>query len=254
LSGFTDPRARNPRRAALIAPAIVKGLRSTLIAVVPLAALLLVTAGLSPGGTWVWPQGLWFLGAYGGTALVGATLLALYRPANFRVRQQSIIAAKDRRQPWIDAVGSTMLIAYLFAWLAFIPADVFYLRIGPRPDMAVSVAGGALVLLGLALNQLAIWQNPFATPNVQDQVEDGQRVIDTGIYGLIRHPIYAGNLSLFGGAALWLGSYAAFAGVGVMLAATIGRIVIEEAHLRANLAGYAEYESRVRGRLIPYVL
>ena len=79
-------------------------------------------------------------------------------------------------------------------------------------------------------------------------------MVDTGVYRLIRHPIYAGNLLICGGMALWLGSYAALAGVSVLLVATVGRIVIEEAHLRANLPGYGDYAKRVRGRLIPFLI
>jgi protein-S-isoprenylcysteine O-methyltransferase Ste14 len=79
-------------------------------------------------------------------------------------------------------------------------------------------------------------------------------VIDTGVYAVIRHPLYAANLLLFGGLALWLGSWAAFAGLAVLLVATIGRIAIEEAHLRASLPGYADYARRVRGRLVPGLL
>lgn len=82
------------------------------------------------------------------------------------------------------------------------------------------------MLLGVVLNHLASWENQFATA----------------------------NLLLFGGAAVWLGSYAALVAIALPLAATIARIVMEERHLRANLPGYIDYTSRVRGRLIPLLL
>ena len=63
-----------------------------------------------------------------------------------------------------------------------------------------------------------------------------------------------GNLLLFAGAALWLGSTAALIGVSVHLAATLARIRIEEAFLRENLPDYAAYAARVRARLIPFVV
>lgn len=232
----------------------IEGLRAGLKAALPMAALLLIPAGLAPGGTWAWPQGLWFVGVYGTATVLGHVALAVQRPVNFKVRQESVVAGKDRKQPLIDAVGAALLVAYAVAWLAFIPLDVFVLHLLPRPSPAVSAVGGALAALGALIGALAVWQNEFATPNVQDQAGRGQRVIDTGVYGLIRHPIYAGNLWLFGGAALWLGSYAAAAGLVVLLIATVGRIMIEEAHLRANLPGYEDYARRVRGRLIPFVL
>lgn len=251
-----DPGARAPSHtlpSRVKASGIFDGLRAGLAAVLPIAALLLIPAVVS-SGAWLWPRGLWFVGVYGAISLVGSVTIAIFRPANFRVRQQSVVAARERKQPLIDAVGSAVLIAYSFAWLVFIPLDVFQLHLLPRPGTVVSAIGGACVLLGALLNNIAIWQNPFATPNVQDQTAQGQRVIDTGVYGVIRHPIYASNLLLFGGAALWLGSYAAFIGIAVLVVATAGRIAIEESHLRANLPGYVEYMKRVRSRLIPFVL
>jgi len=225
-----------------------------LAASLPLAALLLVPAGLTPGGTWVWPRGLWFVGVFSGATLAANLALAIFRPANLETRQQAVVAAGDRKQPLIDAVGSAVLIAYWLAWLAFIPVDVFHFHLAPRPPVPLALLGAGCALLGLLVSQLAVWENVFATPNVQDQSGRGQTVIDSGVYSLIRHPIYAGNLLLYSGMPLWLGSTAAFIGVGVILAATIGRIAVEEHHLRTRLPGYADYAKRVRGRLIPYLL
>jgi len=234
---------------------IVDGLLAALQGHLIVATLLLVPAGLVPGGTWLWPKGVGFVGVSGAIAAAGNVLLASLRPAHFAARQQSVVAPKGRRQPLLDAVGSVGLLMFGGAWLVFLPLDVFHLRLLPEPDAPVSIAGGLSVIVGAALYPLAAWENRFATPNVQDQSGQGQRVIDTGIYGVIRHPIYAANFLVAGGAALWLGSYAAAViGLGVLAVMTVGRIIIEEAHLRANLPGYADYARRVRGRLIPFLL
>ncbi|HEY2709566.1 MAG TPA: isoprenylcysteine carboxylmethyltransferase family protein [Caulobacteraceae bacterium] len=236
---------------ARIQAALAPALRGPLT----VAVLLLIPAGLIPGGTWLWSRGLELVGAFALVTTVGNVALACLRPEHFQVRQQSVVASKEKRQPLLDAVGSVGLLAFGAAWLVFIPTDVFALRLLPQPSELISVIGGICAVVGAALTPLAVWENRFATPNVQDQGGQGQRVVDTGIYGLIRHPIYAGNLLLAGGAPLWLGSYAAAAiGGAVLLAMTVGRIVIEEAHLRANVPGYADYAHRVRGRLIPFVL
>ena len=58
---------------------------------------------------------------------------------------------------------------------------------------------------------------------------------------------------LLAGAAVWLGSYAALIGVSLFMASTVGRIVVEESHLRARFPEYASYARRVRARLIPFV-
>jgi protein-S-isoprenylcysteine O-methyltransferase Ste14 len=116
----------------------------------------------------------------------------------------------------------------------------------------VSLSGIAAVGVGAALTPLAVWENRFATPNVQQQA--GQTIVCTGVYRLIRHPIYLGNLLLTAGTSLWLGSYASLWGFAVLLLATIGRIAIEERDLRARAPEYAAYAKQVPARLIPFVI
>lgn len=229
----------------------LKGILAALAVVLPMAALLLITAGLTAGGTWVWPRAWVFLAATAVLSSAGSVLMALYRPANLAMRMQP--PRKDQRQPWIDAVGLAVFSVYLIGWFVFIPVDVFSLHLAPPPLPIAALAGGAACLAGLVITQLAVAQNQFATPTIHDQSAEGQRVIDTGLYGLVRHPLYAGNLLVYGGAALWLGSTAALVGVLGLLAFTLARIVIEERHLHASLPDYADYARRVRGRLVPYV-
>jgi protein-S-isoprenylcysteine O-methyltransferase Ste14 len=233
---------------------IGEALRSAFVGTAIVGVLLLVPAGLVPGGTWLWPRGLGFVGTYGLVLVAGNLALAIWRPAHFRVRQQSVVAAREKRQPRIDAVGSVVFLTFLSGWVAFIPIDVFRLHLFPAPGAWISWAGGIIALLGESLTPIAVWENRFATPNVQDQTGQGQRIVDTGVYALVRHPLYLGNLLMSAGAALWLGSSAALLGVGLMLAVTAGRIAIEEKHLRANFPAYADYARRVRGRLIPFLL
>jgi protein-S-isoprenylcysteine O-methyltransferase Ste14 len=233
---------------------MLRGLLAGLAQVALVAVLLLVPAGLAPGGTWVWSHGLWFVGVYGAITLASTAGLSVLRPETFKVRQEGVVAARAKKQPLIDAVGSAALVVFAGGWLAFIPLDVFDLRLLPAPGETAMAIGGACSLVGMALINLAIWQNRFATPNLQDQSGAGQQVIDSGIYGLIRHPIYAGNFWLFGGLSVWLGSYAALSGLVVLLIATGARIALEERYLFANLPGYVDYAQRVRGRLIPYLL
>ena len=232
---------------------IRKAVISAILSTVVVATLLLVPAGLI-ANQWTWSRGLWAVGVLGGGALVAQLALAIWRPDSFDVRMQAPVARRDQRQPWLDAVGLVAYMAFLGGWCVFLPWDVFRLQLITMPLPAISGLGLMAMIGGQAVSYGAVWQNAFAAPTVHDQTSDGQRVIDTGIYGVVRHPLYAGNLVTFSGLAVWLGSYAALAGVAVMLAFTVARIGIEERELRQRLPSYAEYARRVRARLIPNII
>lgn len=226
------------------------GLRAGLMIVVPAAALLLVPAALVPQHEQIWTRALALVGVYAVISLSANVALATLRPASFAVRR----ARKTRGQPRIDTVGLVAYLAFIAGWLVFIPLDAGGLQLLPPPPAWLSLLGGVAVIAGSSISYLAVWQNRFASPNIEDQSDRGQQVVDTGLYGLVRHPLYAGNLIFFAGVALWMGSLAALIAVAVHLAATLARIVVEERFLRANLADYAAYAGRVRARLIPFVI
>jgi len=215
------------------------------------AGLLLLTAGIF-GGVWVWPRAWIFLALFGLATMSASAMLATFAPASFEVRQQGMVAGREKRQPLVDALGLLFYAGCLAAWMAFIPLDVFRLKLLAPPGAPAVALGVASALAGLAISYLAIAQNRFAAPTIHDQA--GQRLIDTGLYGVVRHPFYAGMLLVYAGIALWLGSYAAAIASAAFLVMTLMRIVIEEAHLRRVLPDYAAYARRVRGRLIPLVL
>lgn len=232
---------------------ILKGLAAPLPLIAIISGLLLAPAGLICG-VWVWPRAWACLVVIAVLSIAGSATLALRRPASFRVRQQRIVAAPEKRQPLIDALGLVAYVAFAISWLALIPLDVFKLRLLPPPGFGMSAIGALAAVTGIVVSHVAIAQNQFAAPTIHDQTPDGQRVIDTGLYAVVRHPYYAGMLLLYAGMALWLGSYAALIASAGFLAMTIARIVIEEAFLREKLPAYAAYARRVRGRLIPYLL
>jgi protein-S-isoprenylcysteine O-methyltransferase Ste14 len=217
------------------------------------AAVLVMTAGVT-AGAWGWPSGWVLVGVFGAASMLASGLLAVLRPASFQVRQQGFVAKVGKKQPLIDAVGLWLYLAWILAWLAFIPLDVFRLKLLPTPSPAICALGLAATLAGLIISYAAIAQNRFAAPTIHDQSAEGQKVIDRGLYGVVRHPFYAGMLLVYPGAALWLGSYAAAIASLGFLVMTLARIVIEEAWLREHLPDYAAYARRVRGRLVPYLL
>lgn len=116
------------------------------------------------------------------------------------------------------------------------------------PDW-VSWAAAAVFLLAYALYAEVLRENAYLSRTIE--VQEGQKVVDTGLYGVVRHPMYAVTLLLFLAMPLVLGSLPSFA-VSLAYPAIIARrIRNEEQVLEAGLEGYAVYKQRVRYRLIP---
>lgn len=224
---------------------VLRGLIGGLIQLAVLAALLLI-----PTGTWYWPRAIQFLVVYGLVNSVSIVALARLAPDSLEAR---LSAPSAESQPVADRVVTTCLIVSLLAWFAFIPVDVFHLRLLPPPPSEVSVLGVILMLAGYGCIWSTLFQNAFAAPIVKDQSDRGQVLIDTGLYARVRHPFYLGILLFFMGLALWLGSYASALGLLLPFAFLAVRIKVEETTLGATLPGYADYTTRVRYRLIPFV-
>ena len=115
----------------------------------------------------------------------------------------------------------------------------------------VSLAGDVLVVLGLFINLLVFRENSYGASNIK--VEEGQTVISTGPYALVRHPMYAGVLVMIIGVPLALGSWWGLAVLALITPGLIWRILDEEKVLEKDLSGYQEYEQKVRYRIVPYL-
>jgi protein-S-isoprenylcysteine O-methyltransferase Ste14 len=121
----------------------------------------------------------------------------------------------------------------------------------PSPPFLLASLGLVLFALGWTIIAVALRTNPFAVTVVRLQNERQHTVVDTGIYSVVRHPMYAGNPAVNVGLSLWLGSYAAVVFAAIPLGLLMVRIGLEERFLRRELPGYREYVSRVPYRLLP---
>ncbi len=115
----------------------------------------------------------------------------------------------------------------------------------------LSILAEAGVLLGYAMVVRVFFENRYASRVVE--VTGGQQVIHTGLYGVIRHPMYAGTIVLYILSPLALGSYWAVIPAAFIIPVLAVRILDEEDLLRRELPGYAEYTHQVRYRLLPGV-
>lgn len=137
-----------------------------------------------------------------------------------------------------------------FVSLLVIPALDFRFGWSAVPGVAVG-AGDVLFIIGFGLIGRVYRENTYTSATIE--VSEGQRVIDTGPYAVVRHPMYASALIYLLGTPLALGSYWGFAGLAFMLPFLVARLLDEERLLARQLPGYTAYQSRVRWRLAPGV-
>jgi protein-S-isoprenylcysteine O-methyltransferase Ste14 len=167
-----------------------------------------------------------------------------------RERMKGII---QKGQPLVDrAVVLPFVFAFgLLFWL--IPGDVFRFHLLPRPGVVVSSLGLLMFVVGWWIIALSFKANAFAIPVVRHQQERQHVVVNSGVYSIVRHPMYVGVILFMIGMPLWLESYAGALLAIVPSALLVVRILIEERFLRRELTGYEAYTQRVRYRLLPYV-
>ena len=115
------------------------------------------------------------------------------------------------------------------------------------------VVGYLLLLMGMAGNVWVLSVNKFAEPSVRIQTERGQRVVDTGPYAIVRHPMYSAAILSYAAIPLALGSRAGLLGIPLPILVLAVRILFEEALLKRELPGYCDYMAKVRYRLLPLI-
>ncbi|MBQ5959811.1 MAG: isoprenylcysteine carboxylmethyltransferase family protein [Firmicutes bacterium] len=116
---------------------------------------------------------------------------------------------------------------------------------------AVSIVGAVLFLAAYALYAEVLRENTYLSRTIE--VQEDQKVIDTGLYGIVRHPMYMATVILFLAMPLVLGSVISFVIMLCYIPLIIKRIRNEETVLERDLPGYTEYKQKVRFRLIPFI-
>ncbi len=209
---------------------------------------LIVSGGLLFGaaGTLAWGRAWIHLGLWIVTLITNITVLVNKNPA--------VVAARMKKQPsakfeivmlplFVFAVLAIPIIAGLdavrYAW-----TSVPYWTIWP--SIVFHVAGDAFMLWAMVVN-------PHLEGTVRIQGERGHRVITTGPYAIVRHPMYVGLILVLAGAPLFLGSGWAFLPVGIVCLGLVIRAALEDRMLLKELPGYTAYAHKTTYRLIPGV-
>ena len=180
-----------------------------------------------------------------GASLVVITLYFLrYEPSLVERRMQAGPAAeREPRQKLIQTVNVALMAAI------FVLSALDHARGWSAVAAPVALIADAFVLLGFFGMFLAFRDNAFAAAIVQ--VDSGQRVIDTGTYAIVRHPMYVGAIVMFVATPPALGSWWGEIPVVLLIGMIAWRLLDEETYLARNLAGYSDYIRKVPARLVP---
>lgn len=209
-----------------------------------LSGMLIVALVLFlPAGSWNYFNGWLFCGLLFLPMLVLGALLLWKAPALLEKRLNT--KEQEKPQMAVVAVSSLLFLA------AFVAAGLDF-RFGWThvPIWLVCLAA-VLQLAAYGLYAEVMRENAWLSRTVE--VQENQKVIDTGLYGIIRHPMYTATILLFLAMPLVLGSWVSFAIMLLYPVVIVFRIRNEEQVLETGLAGYREYKQRVRCRLLPFI-
>jgi protein-S-isoprenylcysteine O-methyltransferase Ste14 len=199
-----------------------------------------------PAATFDYWQAWLFITIFVVLSTISTIYLAVKSPEVLRRRMHAGPTAETRAAQRLIVIG-----IYLWFFGVLIVSGLDH-RFGwsnvPTP---VALIGNALVAIGLGISVLVVIQNSYAAATIR--VEADQKVVSTGLYALVRHPMYFGALILMIAIPLALGSYWGLALIIPGVPTLAFRILDEEKALNQELAGYTEYTQKVHSRLVPYV-
>ena len=214
-------------------------------------AILKFTAGVFlvavllflPAGTVDYPGGWLLMGILFVPMFLAGLVMMAVNPGLLRSRLNA--KEKEREQDLVVKLSGLMfLVGFILAGLDF--------RFGwSNLPFAINCVGAALFLLAYVLYAEVLRENTWLSRTIE--VQDGQTVVSTGLYGIVRHPMYAVTLLLFLSMPIVLGSVPAFLVFLFYPFIIAKRIKNEEKVLSRDLPGYPEYLQKVRWRLIPYI-
>ena len=209
-------------------------------------ALLFAALVFVPAGTLDYWRGWAFLAVVSASSTAFTVYLAMF--------DKPLLERRIRAGPWYEKEPSQKIIVSLvfLGFFSLVAVSALDVRFGWSSMPAhVSIMGEVLIVLSFLFMFWVIKVNSFAASTIQ--VVEDQKVISTGPYAHVRHPMYSGALLLLIGMPLALGSWWALILIVPFTPVLVWRTLDEERYLGRNLPGYAEYTGTVRYRLIPYV-
>ncbi|MGO4575398.1 isoprenylcysteine carboxylmethyltransferase family protein [Cupriavidus sp. 2TAF22] len=212
-------------------------------------ALVFAALLFGAAGTLAWPAAWAYLALFFGGGIWVTWRLARHDPALLAERMKPPL---QRGQPLWDRIFMLVLIVAWCGWLVLMGLDAARFRWSAMP-LWLHGLGAVLLALSLAAIDRVFRENTFLAPVVRIQHERGHRVVSSGPYAVVRHPLYAAVLVFLPANALLLGSWWGVAGALLLAGGIVFRTAMEDRELLRGLDGYAAYAARVRYRLVPFV-
>ena len=206
-------------------------------------ALLVGALIFLPAGTLGYAYG-WLLMGLLFVPMFIAGLVMLAKSPDF-LKKRLDVKEKQAVQKGVLALSGLMFIA------GFVVAGLDYRFGWSQMPTGVTVVASLLFLTGYGLYAEVLRENAYLSRTIK--VEEGQQVVDTGLYGIVRHPMYMATLLLFLSMPLVLGSWWSLIAFAFYPAIIVARLKDEEELLTKELPGYVEYKQKVKYRLIPFI-
>ena len=206
---------------------------------------LLIVGGLLfiPAKSFEYWNGWLFMGLLFIPMFIAGIILMIKNPELLRKRLNA--KEQENEQKWVILFSGLMFIA------GFIVAGLNYKYKWIEMPNAVTIISSILFIIAYILYAEVLRENTYLSRTIE--VQENQKVIDTGLYGIVRHPMYATTILLFLTIPLVLGSIISFI-IFLIYPIIIGkRIKNEEKILEKNLKGYTEYKKKVKYKVIPFV-
>ena len=217
---------------------LISALTKFIFGIVLVGALLFLPAWtFNYFGAWL------FLGILFIPMLIMGIVMFIKSPSLLEKR----LASKEKESAQKGVVG----ISALMFLGGFILSALDFRFSWSRVPLWLTLAAAAVFLLGYAMYAEVLRENAYLSRTVE--VQEGQKVIDTGLYSLVRHPMYLATLLMFLPMPLVLGSFWGLIPFAIYPVAIIIRIINEEKVLSEGLLGYSEYRKKVKYRLIPFI-
>ena len=196
-----------------------------------------------PAGTTVFWNGWLFMGVLFIPMFLAGIVMMLKNPELLKSRLNA--KEKQKEQDMVIKLSGLMFL------VGFIFAGLNYRFEWPMLPKAVSIGAAILFLLSYLLFAEVLRENTYLSRTIE--VQENQTVVDTGLYGIVRHPMYSATLLLFLSMPFVLGSFISFLIFLSYPFIIAKRIKHEELFLEKELKGYREYKEKVKYRLIPFV-